>query len=84
MAFLLLRSRANPDEVKPGESFRRREDTTQLAETATVLGLRDDLLGIPHVVFKIAIECSDSKCFEEGSRILALKSFLDAYPERIQ
>lgn len=82
MGFLSLRSRANPDEVKPGESFRRCEDT-HFAETATVLGLREDLLGIPHVLFKIAIECSDSNCFEDGSRILALESFLDAYPERI-
>ena len=83
MAFLSLRSRANPDVVKPGESFRSREDT-HFAETATVLGLREDWLGIPHVLFKIAIECSDSNCFEEGSRILALESFLDAYPDRIQ
>jgi hypothetical protein len=83
MAFLSLRSRANPSGVKPGESFRRREDA-HLVETATVLGLREDLLGIPHVLFKIAIACSDSNCFEEGSRILALRSFLDAYPERVQ
>jgi hypothetical protein len=83
MAFLSLRSRTILDAVKPGESFRRREDT-HLVETATVLGLREDLLGIPHVLFKIAIACSDSNRFEEGSRILALRSFLDAYPERIQ
>jgi len=82
MAFLSLRSRADRDQVKPGQSFRRREDA-HLSETATVLGLREDWLGIPHVLFKIAIECSDSTCFEEGSRILALESFLDAYPEHI-
>jgi hypothetical protein len=82
MAFLSLRSRANPDEVKPGESFRRRHETP-LAEIATVLGLREDALGIPHVLFKVDFECSDSNRFEEASRILALDSFLDAYPERI-
>jgi hypothetical protein len=83
MAFLSLRSRANPDDVKPGESFRRRQET-QLVETATVLGLREDLLGIPHVQFKIAIECSDANCFEEASRILAVEAFLEAYPEHVQ
>jgi hypothetical protein len=83
MAFLSLRSRANPDEVRPGETFRRRQET-QLVETATVLGLREDLLGIPHVRFKIAIECSDANCFEEASRILAVEAFLDTYPERLQ
>jgi len=83
MAFLSLRSRPNRDDVKPGESFRRRQET-QLVETATVLGLRDDLLGIPHVQFKIAIECSDANCFEEASRILAVEAFLEAYPDHVQ
>jgi len=83
MAFLSLRSRPNPGDVKPGESFRRRQET-RLVETATVLGLREDLLGIPHVQFKIAIECSDANCFEEASRILAVEAFLEAYPEHVQ
>ena len=83
MAFLSLRSRPNPNDVKPGESFRRRQET-RLVETATVLGLREDLLGIPHVQFKIAIECSDANCFEEASRILAMEAFLEAYPEHVQ
>lgn len=82
MSFLSLRSRANPDEVRPGESFRRRHDTP-LVETATVLGLREDLLGIPHVQFKVAIECSDANCFEEASRILAIEAFLENYPEHV-
>lgn len=83
MAFLSVRSRANPDEVRPGESFRRRQETP-LSQTATVLGLREDLRGIPHVLFKLAIACSDANCFEDASRILALESFLDAYPEHVQ
>jgi hypothetical protein len=82
MGFLSLRSRANPDEVRPGETFRRRQERP-LVETATVLGVREDLLGIPHVQFKIAIECSDANCFEETSRILAMDAFLDAYPEHV-
>jgi hypothetical protein len=82
MAFLSYQSRANPDEVRPGETFRRRQQTP-LVETATVLGIREDLLGIPHVQFKIAIECSDANCFEEASRILAMDAFLDAYPEHV-
>jgi len=82
MSFLSLRSRASPDEVRPGESFRRRQETA-LVETATVLGLREDLLGIPHVKFKVAIECSDATCFEEASRILAMEAFLETYPEHV-
>lgn len=82
MAFLSVRSRANPDEVRPGETFRRRQHR-QMVETATVVGLREDLVGIPHVQFKVAIECSDANCFEDTSRILAVEAFLDAYPEHI-
>ncbi len=82
MHFHWLRWRADPDEVKPGESFRRCGET-RVAEIATVLGLRHDQLGIPHVLFTIAFECSDSNRFEEGARTLALNSFLDAYPERV-
>jgi len=82
MAFLSFHSRANPDEVRPGETFRRRNEKP-LVETATVVGLREDLLGIPHVQFKVAIECSDANCFEEASRILAVEAFLDTYPEHV-
>lgn len=82
VSFLSLRSRANPDEVRPGESFRRRQETP-LVETATVLGLRQDLVGIPHVQFRIAIECSDANCFEETSRMLAIEAFLETYPEHV-
>src|SRR5262249_3341906 len=77
-----LRGGTEPDDVRPGESFRR-GGYTRVAEIATVQGLRHDLLGIPHVLFRIAFECSDSKRFEEESRTLALDSFLNAYPERV-
>ena len=78
------RPRANPDEVKPGESFRRRRETA-LPQTATVLELREGLKGIPHVLFKLSIECSNaSRRFEDASRILAIESFLETYPEHVQ
>ncbi|MGH7122734.1 MAG: hypothetical protein ACREFI_00070 [Stellaceae bacterium] len=78
------RSRANPDQVKPGESFRGRRQMA-LSQTATVLELREGLCGIPHVLFKLSIECSNaSHRFEDASRLLAIESFLDTYPEHIQ
>jgi hypothetical protein len=88
MAFLSLRSsgrRGVPDEVKPGDSYRRRQSKgNRVSETATVLAIRQDLMGIPHVLFTLAFECSDSNYFEHGSRILALNSFLDVYRERVR
>jgi hypothetical protein len=86
MGFLSLRSfgrRDLADEVKPGDSYRRRQGS-YVAETATVLAIRPDLVGIPHVFFKLAFECSDSNYFEDGSRALALDAFLAVYRERIR
>jgi hypothetical protein len=78
------RRRASPDEVRPGESFRPRRKTPP-SQTATVLELREGLCGIPHVLFKLSIECSNaSRRFEEPSRLLAVESFLDTYPEHVQ
>ncbi len=69
-------------ELKPGELYRRpRAD--RVAETATVLGLCSDLLGIPHVRFNLAYDRPDSGHFEGGLRILALPSFIETYRERV-
>ena len=78
------RLRANLDEVKPGATFRGRGQTAPL-QTATVLELRDGLKGIPHVLFKLSIECSNSsRRLEDASRLLAIESFLETYPEHVR
>ena len=78
------RPRANADEVKPGQSFRSRRPTAP-SQTATVLDLREGWRGIPHVHFKLSIECSNrSRRFEDASRILAIESFLDNYPDHVR
>lgn len=81
---LAERPRANPDQVRPGASFRPRRRTAP-SRTATVVELREGLCGIPHVVFKLSIECSNaSRRFEDASRLLAIESFLENYPEHVQ
>ncbi len=63
-------------ELKPGDSYRRpRRD--RVAETATVLTLCADPVGIPHVRFNVAGR------LEGGMRILALRAFCEAYSERV-
>jgi hypothetical protein len=74
--------RGAADEIKPGDRYRRPQ-TNHIVEMATVQGVRRDLLGIPHVKFKLVFQCSDTNRFEDGSRILALDSFLDLYRERV-
>jgi len=67
-------------EVKRGDRYRRRLDSG-LTATATVLDVRPDLSGLAHVLFTVAIEGS----FESSSstRILALRSFADAFREQV-
>jgi len=69
-------------ELKPGDSYRRpRRD--HVAETATVLTLCADLVGIPHVRFNVAFDHVDSGRLEGGMRILALRAFQEVYCERV-
>lgn len=68
--------------VQPGDLFRRSKGVHQ-TETATVLDLKQDPFGIPHVRFNLAFEAQETGRFEVGSRTLALHSFIQTYPERV-
>jgi len=69
-------------EVKPGESYRRTHGKG-VTETVTVLDLRNDPLGIPHVRFSIRFDRDASEASETAQRILSLRSFRDVYRERL-
>jgi len=69
-------------QVQPGDLFRR-SCGGHHTETATVLDLKQDLFGIPHVRFTLAFEGRETGRFEMGSRTLALRSFIEAYRERV-
>ena len=53
-------------------------------ERATVLELRPDLVGIPHVRFTVAVEHRDAGRVDiEGTRTLALSRFVDEYRRQV-
>jgi len=83
-AFWFSRSshRTPEDDLKPGNRYRR-QLSGRLAATATVLDLRPDLQGIPHVHFAIAVGGSCGGRVEGDTRVLSLQSFLDTYRERL-
>jgi len=71
-----------PADIQPGNRYcRRRRDN--VTETATVLELRPDPFGIPHVRFTLAFEQPSLGCVNECLRVLALTSFIENYQERI-
>lgn len=71
-------SRSVPEELKPGDRYCRILGHQHL-ETATILDLRRDLVGIPHVHFSVAYERSDADWLDGGPRTLALSRFVDEY-----
>jgi hypothetical protein len=81
-AFWLGRlSRRTPvSDVRTGSRYRRQLGN-RLAATATVLDLRSDLMGIPHVEFAVSVDGSVARLSEGDTRVLALQSFLDTYRE---
>jgi len=68
------------NDIRPGNRYRRQLGGC-LAATATVLDLRADLVGIPHVEFAVAVDGSVARLSEGDTRVLALQSFLDTYRE---
>ena len=74
--------RSVPNELKPGDRYCRTLGN-QYLETATILELRPDLVGIPHVRFTVAFEHPNAVRIDEGPRILALASFVGEYPRQL-
>jgi len=78
----IMHSRREPVEVKAGDRFcRRRRD--QVLETASVLELRSEPRGIPHVHFDLTFEKPAIGQVEGGKRVLALDSFIEVYHHRV-
>src|SRR5260221_700893 len=70
-------------EVKPGDSYCRYH-RNRVTEKVTVLDLRPDSFGIPHVRFRVTFARELSRPTETALRSLALPSFLESYRERAQ
>ena len=69
-----------PDDLKPGDRYCR--TLGNYVETATVLELRRDLVGIPHVRYTVVFEHPDAVRIDNGPRTLALASFVGEYQKK--
>lgn len=70
-------------DLEPGAVFRKvRPDN--LVEKATVLSVKNDTLGIPHVRFDISLESpSHLRLTESQQRLLCVQAFTEHFPERV-
>ena len=69
-------------EVRPGASYRRKH-TTNLVETAQVLEICEDHVGIPHVRFELSFGWPRRMPVAAQSRMLSLHEFSNRYCERV-
>ena len=70
------------DYVRPGTAFRRIHED-ELVETAEVESVATDPYGIPHVKFKVIFSRTNRFSYEEGTRMLALRTFAERYREQV-
>ena len=70
------------DYVCAGNMFRRVHDDN-LLETAEITSVATDAYGIPHVKFNVTFSRPNRFVYNEGSRMLALRSFAERYRERV-
>ena len=82
LASMFFRRSKATEYVRPGCLFRRIHDD-ELVETAEVQSVAADAYGIPHVKFKVTFSRPNRFTYDEGSRMLALRSFADRYRERV-
>ena len=81
-SMLFRRGAKVADDVQPGSTFQRIH-ADDLIETAKVLSIAEDPYGIPHVKFLVSFRRPNRNTFDEGNRMLALKTFSDRYKERV-
>lgn len=72
---------ANPESVKPGRIFRFSNEKGR-SETATVIDLCE-ILGMPHVRYDLRIDQPGHRPFEDGPRVLGMKTFLEHFSEPV-
>ena len=80
---LFMRRGRKVEFVKSGSFFHRRKADNSI-ETARIIGMGTDALGIVHVRYEVSIarrHIADS--YFEGPRTLALEAFAETYSQRL-
>ena len=77
----LLKTTSSRQNVNVGETFRRVR-SGNLVETAKVLDIAPDSMGVPHVHYEVSIQGGEKQCLEE-QRTLGLASFAERFTKVI-
>ena len=69
--------------VRPGAVFRRVR-TDQITETAEIVEVDTDSVGIPHFRYDVTFKHACHPVTHEGLRVLAARIFFDQYDQRLE
>ena len=75
-----FKSKRPEDLVREGAVFQRHH-SHNVVETATVVSVQPDRIGIPHVRYEVSFARRDPQWVER--RLLSLAAFADHYPEAV-
>lgn len=75
--------RRSPADVSVQPGARYRHCAAKLTETAEVIAIIEDEMGIPHVRFRVTIQTPYQNPVVDGPRTLNLKSFRERYRETV-
>lgn len=75
--------RREQQEIVEGSAYRH-VHPDHVVETARVLSICQDFLGIPHVRFMVIYERQASTVLKDGPRLLSLAAFISYYREPAQ
>ena len=78
----MLNAMINPPAVEEGARYRRHAGSS-MTETAEVIEVAEDKMGIPHVRFQLRVACGSTGAGLE-ERTLALDTFYARYKERVR
>ena len=76
-----FKSQKSTEYVSVGSKFRHKIPGNS-SEIATVLGIEEDHMGIPHVIYSLRVEMVSRESYQDR-RTLALESFRDRFGEAI-
>ncbi len=76
-----FKSGVRRNEVIIGSVFRNIRKGN-IVETARVLDIVPDSMGVPHVLFAVSLGSADQNCFEE-QRTLGLATFAEKFPSAL-
>ena len=68
--------------IRPGDMFRRMR-SDQVTETAEIVDVYTDSLGIPHFRYDVTFKHVSHPVTHDGLRVLAASTFFDQYEQRL-